>query len=250
MCALDYCKGNKLRITRSLALLSGILLTTSLEAGVFLLDDGSAETWGGTTEGDLLSLNHFNTAGQTMLIDRISVAWNPLSSRVSPTVALYADPNGDGNPSDMTLLRFDSIILQPGVVYLNQSLQHYSIPATAVTGSFFVGAFLSDADSGIDPGVGIDTSPPNYYGQSWIIENSLGPGRLSLNDPIGTSTLRTRLDTYVAGNFLIQAQYSIVPEPSFGWFSSIALLIAALRRRHRSRTDVTQGQKGRQRQKG
>jgi len=66
----------------------------------------------------------------------------------------------------MRLLQLYSVYIQPGVVLLNPSLQSYSIPPTAITGSFFVGACLSDADSGFVPRTGVDTTPPNYYGQS------------------------------------------------------------------------------------
>jgi hypothetical protein len=214
-----------------LGIVAGLLLPVSVQADIFSLDDGSPETWGGTTGGDCLALNHFNTGGQTVVIDQISLCWNPLSSRVSPTLAIYSDPNGDGNPSDLRLLARYLIYIQPGVVILNQSVQNYSIAPTTVTGSFFVGNYLSDTESGFNPTTGIDTTPPSYMGQSWIIENSRGTGLLDLNNPIGTSSLVTRLDTYISGNFIIEAHYSIIPEPCFACLFALGLLGTATFRR-------------------
>lgn len=221
---LKRCDRSKAWVPRSLGIVAGLLLPVAVHADIFALDDGSPETWGGTRGGDFLGLNHFNTGGQTVVIDQISVCWNPLSSLVSPRLALYSDPNADGDPSDLRLLQFSSVYIQPGLVLLNQSVQDYSIPPTTLTGSFFVGACLSDADSGFRPRTGIDTTPPNYFGQSWIIENSGGTGLLDLNNPIGTSTLVTRLNTYINGNFIIEAHYTVIPEPSIARFFPLGLL--------------------------
>src|SRR6185503_16426521 len=106
-------------------------------ADVFSLDDGSREISGGTPGGDLLALNHFDTAGRTVLIDQISVFWGSLSRSVSPTVALYADPDGNGNPNDAVLLLIYPISIPANVVILGQAFNDYSVPPTAVRGSFF-----------------------------------------------------------------------------------------------------------------
>ncbi|MBI3849394.1 MAG: immunoglobulin domain-containing protein [Verrucomicrobia bacterium] len=198
------------------------LLPAAIQAEQFSLDDGTVNTFGGTPGGDFLALNHFHTAGRTVAINQISVIWNPLSSRVFPTVALYSDPDGDGNPSDARPLMIYPIFITPNVVILNNtSFQSYDIPATTVTGSFFVGAYLSDRDSGFDPAIGVDLSHPQP-GQSWIVENSSGVGLLDLQEPIATSTLVTPLNTYVNGNHMIRARYSFVAscvQPSAGLIS-------------------------------
>ncbi len=202
----------RVRIGALLAAVSlGALFQT--RAAVFALDDGVAEFWGGTYQGDLLALNHYNSGVQTVSINAISVCWNPLAVAVRPRLAVYSDPNGDGSPSDMTLLSLYSVPLQSGIVYLNQSLQTYSITPTTVQGSFFIGAFLSWASLGGDPGIGVDTTPPHYAGQSWIIENSSAVGTLDPNNPIGTSTLVSPLGNFIAGNHVLEAQYTVVPEP-------------------------------------
>lgn len=189
-----------------------LLWLVATQAQLYTVDDGSVETFGGTSSGDLLALNHFSTGPSPVVIDEIRVLWNPISSTVAPTVALYSDPNGDGNPSDMTPLVIQPISIPPSVVVLNNTtVQGYSIPATLVSGSFFVGAYLSDGESSFNPVIGVDLAHLAPH-QSWIIENSRA-GALSLQNPIGTSTSRSYLDTYVAGNHMIEAHFTPVPEP-------------------------------------
>ena len=171
-----------------LVVLSSLFWSVVTHAQLFTWDDGSVNTFGGTASGDLLALNHFNTGGSPVLIDEIRVLWNPISSTVKPTVTLYSDPNGDGNPSDMAPLLIRQISIPANVVILNNtSVQSYSIPVTQVSGSFFVGAYLSDRELSFNPVIGVDLA---YLGpnQSWVIENSTA-GLLNLMNPIGTSTL-------------------------------------------------------------
>lgn len=205
-----------------------LLFAAVVQAQLFTLDDGSVDSFGGTASGDFLALNHFNTGGTPVLIDEIRVLWNPISSTVFPTVALYSDPNGDGNPSDMAPLLIQSISIQSGVVILNNTtVQSYSVPPTLVNGSFFVGAYLSDREPSFNPAIGVDRAHLAPF-QSWIIENS-SAGNLNLSNPIATSTLRTPLDTYVAGNHMIQAHFVPVPEPSSGLLLALCLLCRVAR---------------------
>jgi hypothetical protein len=176
----------------------------------------SPGAFGGEPSGDALALNNFNTGGSPVWVTEIGVLWNPLSAGAHPTVALYSDPNGDGNPSDMQPLLIQPIYIPPHVVVLNNgSAQFYSIPPTEVSGSFFVGAYFSDQNNS-SPQIGIDLSNRGQ-GQSWVFENSTS-GRLSLQNPIGTASDWENLDTIVSGNHIIEAMYTTsVPEPLPAW---------------------------------
>ena len=215
------------------AMLGLLINITSGFGANFTVDDGSVETFGGTAGGDLLALNRFNTGGQVVLIDEISVLWNPLSARVSPKVALYSDPNGDGNPSDSTPLLIHAIVISPNLVILNNStLQPYAITPTLVTGSFFVGAYLSDRELSFDPVIGVDTTSPSYANVSWIIEDS-SVGGLNLQAPVASSTLTTRLETFISGNHMIRAHYTLVPEPSSLGLFALAIILSSACVRYR-----------------
>lgn len=212
------------------ALLAVLAMTLYSNAGraqyVFTYDNGTANSGGGEPGGDLLALNHFNTGGSPVLVTQIGVLWNPISASVHPTVALYSDPNGQGNPSGMQPLLIQPIYIQPGVVVLNNtSVQYYSITPTVVQGSFFVGAFLSDQNNS-SPVIGVDTSGSGP-GQSWVIENT-SAGHLSLQHPVATASDWENLDVFVSGNHVIHAVYSPVPEPSaeiLGIFGSLCWVV-------------------------
>ncbi len=209
-----------------------MLAAAQSQGDLFSLTDNTAEDWGYTAGGDLLALNHFDTSGRTVLINQISVAWDSLSSLARPTLALYSDPDGDGAPNDMRPLGIFPVMVQPGIVILNQSFQDYPITPTLVTGSFFVGAFVSDRNPGNPCLIGVDTSSP-HPGQSWIVENSNGPGLMNLQDPIGTSTLIAGLSRFVNGNHMIEAEYTIVPEPTGSLIFALGVLaLTAHRARH------------------
>ena len=180
------------------------------------------DTVGGFGEqpsGDLLALNHFNTVGSSAWITEIGVLWSPLSASVHPTVVLYSDPNGDGNPSDMQPLLIQPISIPPHVIILgNAGVQFYSIPPTEVNDSFFVGAYLSDQDNA-SPGIAFDIANSGP-GQSWVIETSRA-GELDLQNPIGTAADWENLDTFTIGNHIINAIYTnSMPEPQFSYTSS------------------------------
>lgn len=202
-----------------------LLSSTIVQAGLYTWDDGQVDSHGGTSSGDLLALNHFDTGGAAVLINEIRVLWDPISQTVHPAVALYADPNGDGNPSDMIPLLIHPISIRSGIVILNNTaVQSYSIPETLVNGSFFVGAFLSDRESSFTPLIGVDLAHIGRN-QSWILENSMA-GFMNLQNPWETSTLRMPLDAFIPGNHMIEAQFVPVPEPSLLCFLSFSLLYA------------------------
>jgi hypothetical protein len=196
-------------------------------ADLFTWADGSPEIFGGTASGDVLVLNHYISA-TPVLIDQVFVSWPELSVNVHPAVALYADPNGDGNPFDMTPIAIFPIFMQPGVVILNgSSIDGYDVSPTLVDGSFFLGAFISDQERDFDPSNGIDLTHLGP-GQSWIIENRIA-GALDLNNPIATSTLVTSLENYIGGNFILEAHFAAAsPVPEGGLSSCAAMAFAFL----------------------
>lgn len=195
------------------------LCVGAAQAQLLTLDNGTVGTLGGESGGDLLALNHFNTGGTPGMVTSIGVLWNPISAAVAPTVAIYSDPDGNGNPSDMVPLLIQPIHITPGVVILNNtSVQWYSITPTVVSGSFFVGAFLSDKNHSTQ-GIGVcfaNLGP----GQSWVVENTVA-GHLNLQNPISTASDWENLSVFTRGNHMIEATLSPVPEPA-----TIVLLIS------------------------
>lgn len=219
-----------------LVILATLIWNFCSRAQTFSLDHGVVTSIGGTANGDLLALNHFRTT-TPVLIDQISVLWHPISATVSPTLTLYADPNGDGLPYDLVPLLIWQFSIPRGVVILNNTTaQTYDVTPTLVTGSFFVGAFLSDAESSFDPGIGIDSSRATA-GQSWILENT-SLGHMNLNSPQSSATMIAPLDNFVLANHIIRAHY-VVPEPSAAALLALASGLAFGRfRKHRKRVKI------------
>src|SRR5438067_2622443 len=90
------------------------LLHRLLPNSVYMLDDGTAEDGVGFGNGsqnfESLWMNQFDViSGQTM-ITTVSVAWgtpffpDPSNNGTPVTIAIWSDPNGDGDPHDAVLL--------------------------------------------------------------------------------------------------------------------------------------------------
>jgi hypothetical protein len=139
-----------MRITTMLVGLAVVALAVVGRADyVYKIDDGSAEmgfmeTTNGPGVYGLNLLNQFTVQSYFDTITTISITIGypgigPLNG--SPiTLALWSDPNQDGNPSDGQVL-----------TYLNSTVQNtasdvwtdYAITPTKVSGSFFAGYFIS-----------------------------------------------------------------------------------------------------------
>src|SRR5438874_13042743 len=90
------------------------LLHSLLPNSVYMIDDGTSENgiWfgNGSQNFEALWFNQFDViAGQT-LISTVSIAWgtplfpDPSNNGTAVTIAIWSDPNGDGDPHDAVLL--------------------------------------------------------------------------------------------------------------------------------------------------
>lgn len=200
----------------------------------YSLDDGSSEdSVGLTAGGDLISLNQFTVTGGNNVITSIDIAFgtplfpDPTLNGLSYTVALWADPNNDGNPTDAVLLTTATgVVSNAGT----DTFLTTNITPTTITGtSFFVGYLITGA-AGQFPS-SLDESSPDQM-RSWVAGGDAGTGDLmNLNNnglPIST------LDSVgLPGNWLIRAD--AVPEPSSWAMIGLggALLIGFMRFRAR-----------------
>jgi PEP-CTERM motif len=171
----------------------------------YQIDDGSSEqSIGLTSGGNLLCLNEFTVTGGNNIINSISIAWgtpshsDPSLIGLTYTAYLWNDPNGDGSPTDATVLTSQSgVITSQGTDTFLVSL---IAPTHVLTANFFVG-FVINHLAGQFPASQDTTNPlPN---RSWV---SLGgnPNNMSDAEPIEFYGL--------PGNWMIRAD--AVPEPS------------------------------------
>jgi hypothetical protein len=220
--------------TTQITTMAGVLLLallTSSHASLYQLDDGTAEDSVGITGGngaDLIALNQFNVIGGNNMIGSVSIAWGtpfyPDSSLngLNYTVAIWADPNNDGNPSDAVLLATaPDVISNEGTDTFITTL----FPCVQVTRSFFVGFIVTQNGSQFP--AAFDESAP-LTGRSFIAGSSTpGGGDISnLMSPNNDLPLNDVQNYGLNGNWMIRAD-ACVPEPSTAALGLVGGLMGA-----------------------
>jgi hypothetical protein len=141
--------------------------------------DGASMSGGGTgiganATGEFLWLNRYNAKGGADSLVQIEVAFGspfvpnpPLVDGAPARVAIWSDPDQDGNPGDAVLLASVPTTVQNA---------HTGIPVTvflpepvAVQGKFFVGASMA-VTAGQSPGVGTGSTVDGwvYTHRAWV----------------------------------------------------------------------------------
>ena len=189
------------------------LLRSLLPNAVYMIDDGTAEDGVGFGNGaqnfESLWMNQFNViAGQTM-ITTVSVAWgtplfpDPSNNGTPVTIAIWSDPNGDGDPTDGLLLgSVAGTIQNEGTdTFVNYTFSP-PVDVSAFT-SFFVGD-MTPANGGPEHFFqGLDENGPLHM-RSWIAANGDG-SNVDINT-IGNNDLIGTIDSFgLPGNWLIRA---------------------------------------------
>ena len=206
---------------RKLFILALILALTATgqqaaEAYTYALDDGSSENAVSTSDSSFfLAMNRFYVTPGQNTITSISAAFGtPSDPGHAPfgnfTVYLWSDPNGDGDPSDATVLASAT-----GTVTVADTDTFINVPInpTTITGTdFFVGFQI--AVEPVRTTAAMDLNTPST-GTSWIAANigaPVDPNRLldTNDEPITPVDFLSGPDQH--GTFLIRA--GAVPEPS------------------------------------
>jgi len=183
-----------------------------LPFAVYQLDDGTMEDsvafGNGLQNFESLWFNHFDViAGQTS-ISTVSVCWgtpiapDPSQNGTPVTIAVWSDPNGDGNPSDAVLLGSVAGTIQNSGTdtFVNYT---FSPPVdVSAFSSFFVGD-LTPMNNGPEKFFqGIDQNTDQR--ESWIAAMSSG-GPVDLNNPGNNDFLGLITDFGIPGNWGIRA---------------------------------------------
>ena len=198
------------------------LLRSLMPNSVYMLDDGSAEDsvgfGNGSTNSQALWMNHFDViSGQTM-ISTISVAWgtpvfpDPSLNGMPVTIAVWSDPNGDGDPTDGLLLGSVAGTVQNAST---DTFVDYTfnppIDVSAFT-SFFVGDLTPSSTDVERFFQGLDETPPSQM-QSWLVGNSDGSD-VDINT-LANNTLIGTIDSFgLPGNWLIRADTGAQVSPT------------------------------------
>ena len=183
-------------------------------AAIYMIDDGTAEDSVGFGDGfsniESLWFNQFDVIPGQTTITSVSVAWGTpnFSDQINGTpvtIAVWSDPNGDGNPSDSVLLGSVAGTVQNAGTntFVTYSLSPaVNLPAGAT--SFFVGDMTPTQNSGTEHFYqGIDENSM-LHRQSWVAAN-VSTGTVNITNPGANDTVGLIDDFGLPGNWLIRA---------------------------------------------
>lgn len=190
---------------------------------IFQIDDGTAEDalgWGdGSKNAEALWFNQFDILPcQSPTFTSVSVAWGspnrPDEINGTPvTIAIWSDPNGDGNPSDAVLLGSVAGTIQNAGTNIFVTYT-FSPPVTLPSGSvsFFVGDMTPANTGPLYFYQGIDENSV-LHRQSWYaLMSDFGPVNLTnpgANDLVGIIEIAD-----FPANWLIRATALPTPTPT------------------------------------
>ena len=155
--------------------------------------------------GDTIVLNEFAVIPGSETITSVDIAWgtptffDPTLDGLPYTVAIWSDPNGDGDPGDAVLLTTAS-----GVV-ADQGTNTFittNISATITTPNFFVGLLITSA--GQFP-CAFDETDPTFSNRSYLAGDTT-PGNGNIMDLTDNDLPVATIETYgLIGNLLVRA---------------------------------------------
>ena len=195
----------------------------------YMFDDGSAEDSVGFGNGsqnfESLWFNQFAVLPGQTAITAVEVAWgtplfpDPSLNGQPVTVAVWSDPNGDGNPSDAALLGSVAGTIQNAgtdtfVTYTFSPA--VNLPAGAT--SFFVGDKTQMNNGPEQFPEGLDENS-TLHRQSWIAAMSDGSS-VDINNPGNNDFLGLIDDFGLPGNWLIRADATTSGPFSFAFAAS------------------------------
>jgi hypothetical protein len=200
------------------ALIAASFTTASLaEPIVYSVDEPPYGLAAYTAGRDVVAANVFTAVPGASTIGSFSVFWTPSASPTNVTLALFDDPNDDGDLGDALLLRS----LAASFDGTSSGFEHYSITPTEVNGIYAAVAFIEDGPGGAFP---------------IMVESNLLPdttGRIVQGDFLNmTAAVRNRIPPALAfRDFALRV--NSVPEPTT--LALLALGVAGLafrRRKH------------------
>lgn len=202
-------------------------------AGTYFLDTGTATLSVGENTEPVWSaafLNHFTATVSSPIITSVSAVFGApfslsLAATTDPvTFVIWNDPNGDGDPSDATVLSQSASTLQvidDGVTFVSENLG----PAFMSVGqSFFVGVYFQ--------AYGVNKFPMAVSGgttDSWVSYNNTGS--VDLND-LDASLAFGELNSVLGTTGLVaMIRAEGIPEPTTGLLALLGCAAPLLRRK-------------------
>jgi hypothetical protein len=211
-----------------------MLATANAAAAVeveYAIDDGSAErTVTIDPAEDTIWLNTFPVEPGGELVTSVSAAFGrpglgaPMDG-FAINILVYEDLDG-GSPANATLV---SSAAGTVVDAHSNILTTYSIPPAVVHGTLVIGVHYANRTAVNQPIAALDQTSPTFAGRSWA-GFTIGDMNFAQLSSIPANQFKPVEQFNVAGNFLLRATATAVPEPA-----SVGLMIflVSLARRRR-----------------
>jgi hypothetical protein len=191
----------------------------SWQVNTYTWDDGSCENSLGWTTGttsttyDMGWINGFDAVNGADTITAVLTTFGSAGGTGTilngdpATVAVWEDPNDDGNPNDAVLLTQSAI--QIANVYTN-TFNSYPVAPVLVTGHFFVGCWTptNTATNPPTPGVGEFPAPMDNSSAAPMRSFYVGGNPVNPNNLAGNPNTVTDLTTFYQGTFMVRAEGS------------------------------------------
>jgi hypothetical protein len=183
-------------------------------ASTYTIDDGTSELGVAFSNGaqnfEALWLNQFDVIPGQTTIASVSIAWGtpidfePKINGNPVTIAIWSDPNGDGDPSDAVLLgSTDGFTVNQGTDTFATYPFSPAITLPAGATSFFVGDMTPMNNGPVHYWEALDQNSI-LYRQSWVAAMSDGSA-VDLNNPGNNDFFGIIDDFGLPGNWLIRA---------------------------------------------
>ncbi|MAY75675.1 MAG: hypothetical protein CMJ31_13355 [Phycisphaerae bacterium] len=223
----------------SIAAGAAIVMTAGLATAgdtTYQYDDGTSNILLGPPRSfaefgdiDMLWGNYFFTETATEIVQSITFGVGGLSTDTTVSLWLFADADGDADPTNATPL-FSTTVDAAG---LGSDLMTVAIDPTEVSGGFFVAvghlAELTGGTTDPDYPAPARFDPDARADRSWFFYDNDIP-----EDDLGSSGFVQRMDgefVPIPGAFSIRATTTPVPAPSVATALGLGGLLAARRRR-------------------
>lgn len=225
-----------MKLTPKCILLAGLhTLTIRAGAVTYSIDGGtSAAALGDNTAGwSAAAINHFTVVAGGQNLISVDVLFggnttpaNLLAGGEPVVVALWSDPNGDGDPTDASLLTFSA-----STIASIAGTAFQTIPITpqglSVGQSFFAGVVYQTYGAGVNPqAVSVAGGTPS---DAWLAYNSAGT--ININNPGSAPVFGNFGATVSAPTAIPMLRATGVPEPGSALLAGVAALGLLRRRR-------------------